>query len=101
MSKTSLMSIVVLGAGVATIWYFVNKNKKEETTFLTGDINGDGIVDMADVLISERISMGLTDANNNPYPSDWVSRADVNKDGIVDSNDINSICDIILGIAVP
>ncbi len=56
----------------------------------TGDVNGDGEVNVADVnALIDIIMSGSTDA-------DTMSRADVNNDGEVNVADINAIIDIIL-----
>lgn len=58
--------------------------------FATGDVNGDGEVNVADVnALIDIIMSGSTDA-------DTMSRADVNNDGEVNVADINAIIDIIL-----
>lgn len=54
-----------------------------------GDINGDGVVDIADVNTAIDIVLGLTGS---------VPAADVNGDGVVDVADINLIIDSILGL---
>ena len=56
-------------------------------TTLTGDVNGDGEVNIADV--NAIINMILTD-NNEP-------NGDVNEDGEVNIADVNAVIDIILG----
>lgn len=58
-----------------------------------GDVNGDGIVDVLDLIAATRISNG--DLN---FPTDWILRADVNGDGVVDYNDLSVIEDTILGL---
>ena len=54
-----------------------------------GDVNGDGLVDIADVNAAIDMVLGLTD--NKPA-------ADVNGDDVVDIADINAIIDIVLGL---
>lgn len=54
-----------------------------------GDINGDGVVDIADVNTAIDIVLGLAGS---------VPTADVNGDGTVDVADINLIIDSILGL---
>lgn len=54
-----------------------------------GDVNGDGVVDIADVNAAIDMVLGLAD--NKPT-------ADVNGDGVVDIADINAIIDIVLGL---
>ena len=62
-----------------------------ETTIITGDVNGDGEVNVADInTLINIILSGDTDSDN-------YSRADVNIDGEVNIADVNSLIDIILG----
>ncbi|MBQ0069305.1 MAG: M6 family metalloprotease domain-containing protein [Bacteroidales bacterium] len=56
---------------------------------ITGDVNGDGVVDIADVNACIDIILGVT-ANK--------AEADVNGDGSVDIADVNKIIDTILGL---
>lgn len=58
---------------------------------VTGDVNGDGKVDVAD--INTIINVIL----ENETAASYDGRADVNGDGKVDVADINAIIDIILG----
>ncbi len=58
--------------------------------FVTGDVNGDGEVNLADVnAIIDIIMSGSDDA-------DMMSRSDVNSDGEVNVADVNTIIDMIL-----
>ena len=54
---------------------------------LTGDVNGDGDVDVADANLLINMVLGSTKAN---------SVADVNGDGSVDVADVNTLINIIL-----
>ncbi|MBQ0069069.1 MAG: dockerin type I repeat-containing protein, partial [Bacteroidales bacterium] len=56
---------------------------------LKGDVNGDGVVDIADVNAAIDMILGLQTA---------TAVADVNDDGTVDVADMNAIINIILGI---
>ena len=58
---------------------------------ITGDVNGDGTVDIADVNLAIDIILGLK--NKSSYPD-----ADVNGDGKVDVADMNAIINMILGL---
>lgn len=58
--------------------------------FKTGDVNGDGKIDVADINILIDIILNLDDA------SKYSGRADVNGDTKVDVADINQIIDMIL-----
>ncbi|MBQ0068455.1 MAG: dockerin type I repeat-containing protein, partial [Bacteroidales bacterium] len=62
---------------------------QEGGTSLTGDVNGDGTVDIADVNAVIDIVLGLQGS---------TAAADVNGDGTVDVADINQIINIILGL---
>ncbi|MBQ0069945.1 MAG: C10 family peptidase [Bacteroidales bacterium] len=59
------------------------------TSVIEGDINGDGVVDIADVNAVIDMVLGLKD--NAP-------EADVNGDGTVDVADMNAVINIILGL---
>ncbi|MBQ0069498.1 MAG: hypothetical protein KBT09_07065, partial [Bacteroidales bacterium] len=56
---------------------------------LKGDINADGVVDIADVNACIDMILGLQDA---------TKVGDVNGDGNVDVADMNAIIDIVLGL---
>lgn len=58
---------------------------------LTGDVNGDGKVDVADINII--IDIILENVTKSQYPA-----ADVTGDGKIDVADVNAIIDIILGL---
>ena len=63
----------------------------DEETYITGDVNGDGEVNIADVnALIDLILGGNADATT-------LTRADVNSDGEVNIADINALIDIILG----
>ncbi len=64
-----------------------------ETTIpdVTGDLNGDGIVDVTDINRLIGVLLGETPA------SQYGGRADVNGDGVVDVVDINTVVNIIMG----
>jgi len=57
---------------------------------LTGDVNCDGTVDVADINTVINIVLGKDDGSGNK------SRADVNNDGAIDVDDINIIINIIM-----
>ena len=65
-------------------------------TSLTGDINGDGQVDIADVNAVINVMLGKS-LTPNPSPDGEGSPADVNGDGEVDIADVNAIINIMLG----
>ncbi|MBR1881586.1 MAG: PKD domain-containing protein [Muribaculaceae bacterium] len=59
--------------------------------FETGDVNGDGTVDVSDVNAVISVVLGKAQA------SDLKGNADVNGDGSVDVSDVNAIIGIVLG----
>ena len=63
-----------------------------DDSFLQGDINGDGFVDIFDILIIVDFILG----NQTPTPSQF-SVADLNHDTIIDVFDIVLMIEIILG----
>ena len=58
---------------------------------LTGDVNGDGTVDVTDINIIINIMLGMDDALN------YAGRADVTGDGSIDVSDVNDIINNMLG----
>ena len=62
-----------------------------ESPFLTGDVNGDGEVSIADVNVVIDILLGFT--SSEPYEG----RADVNNDNEISIADVNVLIDILLG----
>ena len=66
------------------------KEFKLANTWLKGDVNGDGEVNIADVNALVDIILGST------VDSDTMLRADVNGDGEVNIADINALVDLIL-----
>ena len=71
--------------------YKIGKNVEgpDPTPGVKGDINGDGVVDIADVNACIDMILGLQDA---------TAVGDVNGDGNVDVADMNAIIDIVLGL---
>jgi ABC-type transport system substrate-binding protein len=67
----------------------VHFNKK----WCPGDVNGDGIVTIVDV-VTISLAIGSQRDIGDPWPpnGDWDSRADLNCDGIVDIVDLNIAC---------
>ena len=59
-------------------------------SYATGDVNGDGTVDISDVNAIINIILGTA-------ASSYKGNADVNGDGSVDIADVNAIINIILG----
>ena len=58
---------------------------------MTGDVNGDGIVDVSDVNIIVNIMLGKVQA------TDYPGSADCNGDGETDVSDVNIVVNIMLG----
>lgn len=80
--------ITVVSADLKTVDTCVVKLNKPATPALKGDVNGDGIVDVADVTV-------LIDKVLNSADTDQA--ADVNADGTVDVADVTALINIILG----
>jgi hypothetical protein len=59
----------------------------DEETYIRGDVNNDGRVDIADVV--ELVNIILNGLSDNP-------RADVNEDGSVDISDVVDLVNIVL-----
>ena len=66
--------------------------KGQAPEYPAGDVNGDGVVDIADVNACINVILGAEEA------AKYEGRADVNKDGSVDIADVNAIINIILGV---
>ena len=64
------------------------------TAPITGDVNNDGSVTVADVTALVNIINGISP---NPYQDAEVNIADVDKNGSVNKNDITALVKIILG----
>lgn len=86
-------------AGVSTvpmtgISYLEFSNTKLADTpspSLKGDVNGDGVVDIADVNALINVILGITPAET------YEGRAYINEDNTVDIADVNALINIILG----
>ena len=72
-------------------WYVANvigiKFLGDEETYIRGDVNNDGNVDISDVV--ELVNIILNSLSGNP-------RADVNEDGFVDISDVVTLVNIVL-----
>ncbi|MCL2433178.1 MAG: L,D-transpeptidase family protein [Clostridia bacterium] len=82
LTATSCVFMPALAEGTASV--------TTTTSFLAGDVNGDGKVDVEDVTTTRDVCFGL-----GKYNAETIARADVNKDGLVDINDILAIMNII------
>jgi hypothetical protein len=63
----------------------------------TGDINGDGVVDLADVILAERVALGLTATTPAQLQRGDVAPA-ANPDGVIDAADVIGIQRKALGL---
>jgi hypothetical protein len=90
-----VIGIGVIG-GIGVLVYFAKKASAKE--YLTGDVNGDGVVNEQDIAELERFIMGhTTNLAGDPWPADWIVRMDVNKNGSIDMGDVVAITRIIDG----
>ena len=97
--RNAVIALGLLG-GVAVLAGVIMATTKpaQASGYLLGDVNGDGVVDLTDLLIATRMSMGQNDpVTNQPYPADWVARACVTGDSSVSEADLEAIEYIILG----
>ena len=74
------------GANVFDIWF----DKKEPVQKLTGDVDGNGLVDVDDVNALINIILG------NASTIDYAGISDVNQSGLIDVDDVNEVINIIL-----
>ncbi len=79
--STDQCYLVATGAGSTISVDFVDAG-------VTGDINGDGIVDITDVNMAINMVLGKTEK---------TTAADINGDGTVDITDVNAIINLMLG----
>jgi subtilase family serine protease len=76
-------------AGSSTATAFTETVK----TVHDGDINGDGVVDVADVALAKRIALGLVTPTANQ-----LTHGDINGDGVIDTSDVEHIRRKALGL---
>lgn len=74
-------------------WYRYNPDTIQTNT-MTGDLNGDGVIDENDYSLLEDY---LNDAQNNELTQEQLALADTNGDGVVDENDMDLIEQMING----
>lgn len=74
-------------------WYRYNPDTIQTNT-MTGDLNGDGVIDENDYSLLEDY---LNDAQNNDLTQEQLDLADTNGDGVVDENDMDLIEQMING----
>lgn len=87
----SILSAAVIVLSVAAVMAFAVGDGKNR-----GDVNGDGKVDSADVMLVMKCDAGLLSLSN-----DEIKRADLNGDGKIDSCDAVYILRIAAGLKVP
>ena len=75
------------------IWYKYNPDNIHTNT-MTGDLNGDGVIDENDYLLLEDY---LNDSQNNNLTNEQLLLADTNGDGVVDEDDMDLIDQMING----
>ena len=75
------------------IWYRYNPDNIHTNT-MTGDLNGDGVIDENDYLLLEDY---LNDSQNNNLTNEQLLLADTNGDGVVDEDDMDLIDQMING----
>lgn len=73
-------------AGAIGLWYLL---KKPAQAAINWDVNGDGSVDMGDVIKLERMILGLDTPD---------LRFDFDKDGVLTANDVTLLENHILGV---
>ena len=64
-----------------------------ESTQPSGDINGDGNVDVLDVSLVIDLVLGKTEGTEYYYMND----PDINQDGVIDVTDVSCLIDLVLG----
>lgn len=81
-TKDGTLALVVIGLALVVLG-----QQGRPPGFLRGDVNGDGVVNVGDVIVLGRIIAGVDPTN---------PRADVNGDGVVNQADIDEVGRIIL-----
>jgi hypothetical protein len=66
------------------------KTSTDEEQYPVGDVNGDGAVDVSDVMLIVAMALGET------VQDSFVPRADINGDGVVDVTDVMTVVQMIL-----
>jgi len=90
--------LVVGGLAVILSIYFLTREKIEiPSTGLIGDLNDDGVVDLADLDILELYIAGYPISQISPLSdAEFLRRADVNGDGRINGGDITAL-EILIG----
>jgi len=66
-----------------------------QRAYSRGDVNGDGAIDLLDVVLCQQIASGLVHGTAEQY---WA--ADMDRDGDVDADDVAFLSEYVLGIRV-
>ena len=74
----------------AEIWQVGEVDILKNTTYVIGDVNGDGAITVTDVTLLVNYILGIP---NNVF---IISNADVNRDGSINITDVTNLVDIIL-----
>lgn len=86
---TFAVSAINVSAGVEPL---ENQNFSEEATYLTGDVNGDGVINIVDALMVARYAIDI------PVPGINIAVADVNGDQKIDIIDALMIAQYGVGV---
>lgn len=77
----------VIGVGGVAVGYVAMKSIQNNKCFAQfrklGDVNGDGVINMADIVLID------TATYSTPSSPNWNPNADLNGDGVVDVSDLN------------
>lgn len=95
---SALGKVVLGGLVLGGIGYGIYRATRRSAGPLVGDVNGDGEVNMGDIITVQRIIMGLPGTDDIPYSDEVRARADVNGDGEINEEDIEEIQRIMLGL---
>ena len=66
----------------------------ESTSGVLGDVNGDGLVTLKDILILRKVVAGVA-----TLPDSYLANADVNRDGYITLKDILILRRVVAGVA--
>lgn len=89
-------TVTAYGSEVDGIYNGINGNEASVTSEnYSGDVNGDGNVNISDINVIVNVILGATVDNET------MRRADVNEDGSINISDLNAVVNIILGGSAP
>jgi hypothetical protein len=92
--KSTIFELIGIFCVVFTVATFIlpthvlANDDSNSNSSLRGDVNGDGIVNLKDIIELKLIILGLISPTDN---------ADVNDDGIVNNSDLKALLDLLLG----